>query len=418
MIIARIQAGLWKEYIPPMLSLGGTRFDRESGLSGDALKGMVDFTVDTSGVVLRMIGRGCEAVVRMPATVGLHGRWIIGCSPIEMVTRAANGLIRVEDLGPRLAFVSAGCRIEAQIAPSVDFPPMKVASDRRIMLVDQDRQAWAVADEPTTESNANDTIWIGITPQNHRLYVSGSSSSWVAMVRDGQDLQAISLPARIIRGISPKAGDVFSFSANGLIITRGMIEYSVGALSQDRKADTYPLAGNLIVKEQHRIRLNEGQVRRLGEILRVVNMGSDLNRLIPVLFRYEQGHIVIVGESQVVTGMGVVPAELVKGEEGWQIGLAGESILATLANFKGGVDISVTDGSKTGALMIWQGPLVSIRAALQVGHQDIHPDQIRRLIEGQALPLEAQEDLPEPDDETPQCLDRHSPEHEDLPEPL
>ena len=389
-MIARIGAGFWKEYIPSMLSIGGMR-------SPDTrLKDAVELVVAPNVTTFRMVGTGCEARVFLPSQSTGNHRVIISANPLSMISRAAGDFIELDTQDGKLVFASAGVQLSARLMPDMEFPSTKVAGERTLTLTEEDATAWAIVDEPTVDAKADDTIWFGITNGEGRLYVSAGASSWVAMVRDGQDTDAVPVSAVVMRKIRPQAGDIVGFCNLGLTLRRGHIEYVVGALSSNRRIDTYQLAASIIDKERHRIHLNVGQVARLREILKVVSMGADEKRLVPVLFRYEFGHLIVWSASQTITGISILTAEKVSGDEGWEIGIAGDSVLATLGNVKGELDIAVTDGV-AGAMLMWQGVTVSIRASLRVDHQPIPKDLIQDLIHHRHP--EAQEEVPEPGSE-------------------
>jgi hypothetical protein len=405
MSIARIKSDLWKDAVPQVLSIGHTR-------GSESFRGLVECVFEPRVVHVRAIGLGCEARASIPCECGVKARVVVGDGPVEMITRTAGGFVEIDLEEKHVVFRSSGVQLRACRAPEVEFPPLKSANQRRLLLTNHDVQAWAVVDEATIDAQANDTIWMGVTPQNRGLYVSASAGVWAAMVRDGQDTQAIAVSAATMRKVRPQAGDVLNFCPDGLTVGRENVVYAVGALSSDRRMDTYPMVGNILLKEGARVRLSLPRVKRLREILRVVNMGADAKRLVPVLFRYDQGHLILWSESATITGMSVVPAEWVSGAHTWEIGLAGESVLATLGNCEEQIDLAVTADASTGAAMIWVKNVVSLRAALRVGHQDIPPALVRSLVadQGSAVQDQAQE---EPDG--PPDLDH--PAEEDLPEP-
>ena len=326
------------------------------------------------------MGTGCEARVFLPAdTKGTH-RCIVGANPLSMMSRAAGDFIELDMQDGKLVFTSAGVQLSARVMPEMEFPSMKITVERTLTLTGEDVSSWAIVDEATIDAKANDTIWFGISPIDGRLYVSAGSSTWIAMVRDGQDEKAVPVSALVMRKIKPQIGDIVRFCNLGLTLQRGHIEYVVSALNSSCRIDTYKLANALIDKEEHRVQLSEGQVNRLREILRVVSMGADEKRLVPTVLRYEFGHLVVWSESQTISGVSVVGATMISGNEGWEIGVAGDAILSTLMNIKGGLDIAVTSGGTTGALMLWQGQTLSIRASLRVDHQPIPKDLILDLI--------------------------------------
>lgn len=382
-MIARIYPDPWKEFVPPLIAIAATRLDTAR------LRGLVEMQFLPNRVQMRVVGSGCEASLSIPAQVKKECRIVVSDVPISMITRAVEKAIDVLADGDRVVFQTSGVEISSSIAPDVEFPPEKVAKDRAVSLGPDDVLAWSVADEPTTEANADDTIWLGVTPQNKRLYASGSSTSWSAMVRDGQDLKAVAVPATILRRIKPAVGDCIGFCQDGITVRRSMIQYAVGALSS-RKIDAYPIFGNVLNRQASLIRLNEGAVKRLTEVIRVVNMGSELSKLIPVLFTYSDGFLYVASESTTISGVSCVKVRHVSGLRHWSIGIAGDSLFATLNNFRTGIDIGVTENPETGAMLVWNGKLVSARASLRVHHQ-LRPEDYRHLAEstGQTDPAPA-----------------------------
>lgn len=370
-MIAEVYCEPWKRHVPSMIAIGSTRLDTVR------LRGLVEFWLLPNRCQMRVVGNGCEASLVLPAKVANPIRFVVSDVPVSMITRAAEADIQISIKDNRVVFHAAGVEISSALAPDVEFPPEKVAKDRAVSLDSRDVIAWAVADEPATTAQADDTIWLGVTPQNKRLYASASSSSWSAMVRDGQDLQSVPVSATIMRKIKPTAGDCIGFCPDGITVRRGMLNYAVGALAT-RKLDAYPILGNVLNRQAGLIHLNEGQLSRMIAALRVINMGSELSELIPVLVTYQDGVLYLGSESSTITGVSCVEVKHISGLRNWSIGIAGESLLATLLNFKSQIGIGVTDNPETGAMLVWSGNVVSARASLKV-HHHLLPQDYRHL---------------------------------------
>lgn len=370
--------------------------------------GLIEVQVENGVCKLRAFGASVQVMATFAADVSQSGRCVVGSTPIAMIARATKSHIQMELSGNDLAMVSSGIRVNAAIQPDGHFPKQPDSGDRSILLTAVDVEAWSIVDEPTTAENADDTIWLGVSPLNPRLYASAAAGSWAAAVRDGQDASAIAVPASVLRKIRPQVGDVLRFSVGSLTIAREGITCWLSTLSRPA-IDRYPMMESLIGRSVSRVQLGEHGLSRLRTILSVLISGSEESKLIPVTFFFEQGHLFLVGQSSKVSTAAAIKAQLIKGEKTWRVAAAGEAILATISNLRPPVDFCVigTDGA-TNALMIWnQHRVVSIRAGLRDNHQ--LPDQSQKsalmnqvdLGRQQAAEPEFSDDISESDPQEP-----------------
>lgn len=401
---ARLKADLWVRNVPHLVQITHSRLEHP-------LSGMVELSLENGKCTLRAVSHGIDGTLTIPAEVYLAGRWVIRASLVDMIARGGGEQIELAVHNNEFSAITArGMRVRSTVAKDMQFPAARTPPQRRVMATDDDAVAWAVVDEPTVNAQANDTIWMGVSPLNNGLYVSAASQSWAAMVRDGQDAQAIPVLASAIRRIRVLPGDILSFDQSGVTIDRSNLRYWVGVV-QSPKMDTYPLAEKIIGGEISRVKLTAFNMDRLRRSLKVLHMGSDVSNLIPIHIRYMSGHLFLQSESSTVTGTSAVRADLMRGVDKWEIGVAGDSLLATLSNLDQAELAVNDDGRGVGALAVWRNRLVSIRASLRMQVSPLPVSEAMRLIT-QAAPAETAS-LPE----VPSGVELPDPDPDPVPEP-
>lgn len=334
------------------------------------LRGLVHLQVENGQAVLRMCGAGLWARFVVPAKIEQPGQAVFSVRPIQMVAQGARQTITVAGHNGNIVLTSNGIQVYAPTIPDLEFPEWRpMESDRQVIVTEDDVVAYQMSIDITRNPSSSDTLWVG-RAELGELYVSASCRSHVMCLFGEADREAIPVMASELQRAGIQAGDILTIGDQWLEIQRSSITFRVAVL-QAFEPDRHDQVGRIIQSEISRIRMNEREILKLKDFLKVIVSGSDDKEYAPIGLSYESGHLFIVAKTKDYESHCAVAATLVSGQPTWKAGLSSMILLEAASYNMPTLELAAI-GTERGvdAICAWFGQKLLIRAALRSNFPD------------------------------------------------